>query len=67
VLAIIRKEPLVFAPGTQNGYSNSGMFVVGAIVEQVSGQSYYNYVREHVFKRPAWRRIELAGRVTTSR
>src|SRR5215831_18517946 len=27
-----------------------GMLVVGAIVEQVSGQSYYNYVREHVFK-----------------
>lgn len=50
VMAIIRKEPLVFTPGTQNGYSNSGMFVVGAIVEQVSGQPYYDYVREHVFK-----------------
>jgi CubicO group peptidase (beta-lactamase class C family) len=50
VMSIIRKEPLVFTPGTQNGYSNSGMFVVGAIVEQVSGQSYYDYVREHVFR-----------------
>jgi len=49
VMKIIRKQPLVFTPGTQNGYSNSGMFVVGAIVEQVSGQSYYDYVREHVF------------------
>lgn len=50
VMSIIRKQPLVFTPGTQNGYSNSGMFVVGAIVEQVSGQSYYDYVREHVFQ-----------------
>lgn len=49
VLAIIRKEKLVFTPGTMNGYSNSGMFVVGAIVERVSGRSYYDYVREHVF------------------
>jgi CubicO group peptidase (beta-lactamase class C family) len=49
ILAIIRKQPLLFTPGTRNGYSNSGMFLVGAIVEQVSGQSYYDYVREHVF------------------
>src|SRR5215831_5236974 len=49
VMAIIRKSPLAFTPGTKNGYSNSGMFVAGALVAQVSGQSYYDYVRQHVF------------------
>jgi CubicO group peptidase (beta-lactamase class C family) len=49
VMAIIRQSPLLFAPGTRYGYSNSGFFVLGAIVEQVSGQSYFDYIRQHVF------------------
>jgi CubicO group peptidase (beta-lactamase class C family) len=48
-LAIIRGAPLLFTPGTQFHYSNSGYFVLGAIVAQVSGLSYYDYVRRHVF------------------
>jgi CubicO group peptidase (beta-lactamase class C family)/pimeloyl-ACP methyl ester carboxylesterase len=41
-----------FEPGSQFEYSNYGFVLLGAIVEAVSGQSYYDYVREHVF-RPA--------------
>jgi CubicO group peptidase (beta-lactamase class C family) len=48
-MALIRDTPLRFTPGTQYGYSNDGYFVLGAIVAQVSGQSYYDYVREHIF------------------
>ncbi|TDD79909.1 serine hydrolase domain-containing protein [Actinomadura rubrisoli] len=48
-LAIIRKMPLKSAPGTQFGYSNAGFCVLGEIVAQVSGQSYYDYVRDNVF------------------
>jgi CubicO group peptidase (beta-lactamase class C family) len=50
LLARIVKEPLQFDPGSRFGYSNSGYVVLGAIVEAVSGQNYYDYVRERVFK-----------------
>ncbi len=48
----IRDAPLSFTPGTGHQYSNSGFAVLGAIVQQVSGQPYYDYIRRHVF-RPA--------------
>jgi CubicO group peptidase (beta-lactamase class C family) len=48
-LAIIRQTPLQFTPGTQYTYSNDGFFVLGAIVAQVAGQSYFDYIRQHVF------------------
>lgn len=43
-------RPLGFDPGTQDAYSNFGYIVLGAIIESVSGQSYYDYVEQHVFK-----------------
>ncbi len=41
--------PLEFTPGLQFRYSNSGYIVLGLIIEAVSGQSYYDYVQEHIF------------------
>jgi D-alanyl-D-alanine carboxypeptidase len=43
-------EPLLFQPGTDTRYSNGGYIVLGAIVEKVSGKSYYDFVREKIFK-----------------
>jgi CubicO group peptidase (beta-lactamase class C family) len=43
-------EPLLFEPGTRWSYSSAGFIVLGMIVEHVSGQSYYDYVRQHIFK-----------------
>jgi CubicO group peptidase (beta-lactamase class C family) len=48
----IVREPLKFEPGSRFAYSNSGYVVLGAVIEAVSGQDYYGYVRMHVF-RPA--------------
>jgi CubicO group peptidase (beta-lactamase class C family) len=42
-------SPLIFPPGAQWGYSNSGYIVLGLIIEAVSGQNYYDYVQEHIF------------------
>ena len=39
-----------FEPGSQWKYSNYGFLLLGVIVEKVSGQSYYDYVRDHIFK-----------------
>jgi CubicO group peptidase (beta-lactamase class C family) len=45
----IRRSALEFPPGAGNRYSNAGYHLLGVIVAQVSGQSYYDYVRDHVF------------------
>jgi CubicO group peptidase (beta-lactamase class C family) len=45
----IRSQPLQFTPGSSSAYSNAGFVTAGAIVEQVAGRPYADYVREHVF------------------
>ena len=49
---------LLFEPGSRWQYSNYGMVLLGVIIEKVSGQSYYEYVEQHVYK-PA--RMKLSG------
>lgn len=39
-----------FEPGSKWEYSNYGFLLLGVVIEKVSGQSYYDYVREHIFK-----------------
>lgn len=41
-----------FPPGSKQDYSNHGMTLLGRMVEVLSGQSYRDYVAEHIF-RPA--------------
>ena len=41
----------VHEPGARWQYSNYGFLLLGVIIEKVSGQSYYDYVRDHIFKR----------------
>ena len=47
-LPLFASAPLLFAPGSQRRYSNGGYVVLGLIVEKATGQSYYDYVREHI-------------------
>jgi CubicO group peptidase (beta-lactamase class C family) len=42
-------EPLLFPPGTGASYSDGGYFLLGVLIEQVSGQKYRDYMREHIF------------------
>jgi CubicO group peptidase (beta-lactamase class C family) len=49
-LPMFAGDSLKFEPGTQRQYSNGGFIVLGAIIEKASGQSYYDYVKEHIFK-----------------
>ncbi|MFJ4620266.1 serine hydrolase domain-containing protein [Streptomyces sp. NPDC088812] len=46
---LIREAEPSFAPGTGWFYSNAGYHLLGAIVEKVTGMSYYDYVRQYVF------------------
>lgn len=43
-------EPLAFPPGERFEYSNAGYIVLGLIVEKVSGESYADYVRRHIYE-----------------
>lgn len=47
---LVVTKTLAFDPGTKQAYSNSGMLLLGAVVEKVSGQTYYDYVKEHVYQ-----------------
>lgn len=41
---------LLFPPGSRWEYSNYGFVLLGYLVESVSGVSYYQYVRRHIFE-----------------
>jgi CubicO group peptidase (beta-lactamase class C family) len=49
-LALYGNRAPLFEPGSRYMYSNYGMVLLGAIIEHVSGQSYYDYVTEHVYE-----------------
>ena len=42
-------KPLQFEPGKGWAYSNAGFLVLGLVVEKVSGQNYYDYVKQHIY------------------
>jgi D-alanyl-D-alanine carboxypeptidase len=47
-LALIRQHPAAFAPGTQVRYSNSNTYLLGLIIEQVTGQRAGAAIRERI-------------------
>lgn len=49
LVSVFASEPLQFAPGSRQEYSNSGFVLLGRIVETVSGTPYEDYVRTHVY------------------
>ncbi len=49
-LPLFAAEPLRFEPGARREYSNGGYVVLGLIIEKVTGQSYFDYVREHIYE-----------------
>jgi CubicO group peptidase (beta-lactamase class C family) len=47
-LELFQRDSLLFEPGSAEAYSNGGYVILGAIIERVSGQSYHDYLRDHV-------------------
>jgi len=50
VLALFKDLPLEFTPGDKMHYSNSGYFLLGMVIEKVSGKSYADFLEERIFK-----------------
>ena len=52
---------LAFEPGTWQEYSNFGFLLLSLIIEKVSGQSYSDYMQEHVFAPAGCSQFRIAG------
>ncbi|CAN5874705.1 hypothetical protein BH23GEM9_BH23GEM9_07740 [soil metagenome] len=48
-LQLFVDAPLQFEPGQRQQYSNAGYVVLGMLIERLSGQDYYDYVRQHIY------------------
>jgi CubicO group peptidase (beta-lactamase class C family) len=47
---LVVNDPLQFEPGTNNRYSNTGMLMLGVVIEKVTGQSYFDYIDKHIYQ-----------------
>jgi len=45
-----KNEPMDFEPGEQFKYNNSGYFLLGIIIEKISGMTYEEFVHQRIFK-----------------
>jgi D-alanyl-D-alanine carboxypeptidase len=43
-------DPLLFAPGSKWSYSNEGFVILGAIIEKITGVSYFDFIRQTIFE-----------------
>lgn len=47
---LVNGDTLAFEPGTDYAYSNTGMLLLGVVIEKASGQDYFNYIRRHIYE-----------------
>lgn len=50
LIALFKDEPMDFDPGTQYRYNNSAYFLLGYIIEKITGKTYPQYLEENFFK-----------------
>lgn len=50
VVDFFKNEPMEFSPGERYAYNNSGYFLLGVIIEKVSGMSYADFVAKRIFE-----------------
>lgn len=48
-----KNEPVDFAPGEKFEYNNSGYVILGYIIELVSGETYEDFIKKHIFDKAA--------------
>jgi D-alanyl-D-alanine carboxypeptidase len=50
ILDLVAKEPPEFAPGEKWNYNNTGYFLLGMLIEKVTGKAYGEVLDERIFK-----------------
>jgi len=48
IIDLVRMDPLVFEPGSNRRYSNSGYTILGAVIEALDGQPYHLSVKNNI-------------------
>ncbi|MGG1661036.1 serine hydrolase [Brevibacillus sp. NRS-1366] len=48
VLNLFVNNPLAFTPGTSFAYNNSGYFLLGVVIEKITGSTFENYITDHI-------------------
>jgi CubicO group peptidase (beta-lactamase class C family) len=48
VLQLFINKPLIFKPGTKFEYNNSGYFLLGMLIEKITGVTFETYITDHV-------------------
>jgi len=51
LIRFFESAPLIFEPGTDWSYSNSGFVLAGVIVEKLTGMPFNDFVRERILKK----------------
>lgn len=55
--------PLVFTPGTQSFYSNTGYAILASVIEQISGLTYGAYLHDNIFDPLQMRNSKVVRRI----
>ncbi len=67
VLDRFKDLPLKFEPGTRFSYSNSGYFLLGMVIEKLSGKSYADFLAERIFSPLGMKDTAYEGRERSGR
>lgn len=51
ILNSFKNEPLSFEPGEEFAYTNSAYYLLGKIIEEVSGEEYASFIEKNIFKK----------------
>jgi CubicO group peptidase (beta-lactamase class C family) len=54
LLPLALAAPPALPPGPERAYSNSGFIVLGAVIEEVSGRSWAQFIQREILDRSAW-------------
>jgi len=47
---LIKDDRPAFEPGKRFQYSNTGMFLLGVVIEKVTGEDYFSYIRKAIYE-----------------
>ena len=50
VVRILSRQPLDFPPGEKRSYSNSGYVILGALIREVTGKRWDEFLQERIFR-----------------
>lgn len=48
--SLVVDDTLMFEPGTNFSYSNTGMLLLGVVIEEITHEKYFDYLRKNIFE-----------------